>query len=151
MWAKVQKSEHPNGCWLFTGSILDSGYGLLARGKRDEGRVGAHVAAWEEANGPVPDGKWVLHRCDVRACVRPDHLFLGTPAENSADMVEKGRSRHGERGTNAKLSKAQVIEIRELDAQGWTRAEIGERYGVTPSNIGKILTGVTFRREASAA
>lgn len=96
-WSKVEKTPV---CWLYHGSKAHFGYGVLFFGK--EGReVRAHRFAWELLRGPIPAGLWVLHRCDVPSCVNPDHLFLGTAKDNTADMIRKGRanvprgSRHG--------------------------------------------------------
>lgn len=87
-WAYVDKTgEH----WMWTGTTNAKGYGILSRGARTEGKVLAHIASWTLANGPVPDGLHVLHRCDIPGCVRPECLFLGTKADNNRDMTEKGR------------------------------------------------------------
>jgi hypothetical protein len=86
-WAKVSKGD---GCWIWTGSRNPKGYGRLNTGNRV--RL-AHAISWELSHGAVPDGLWVLHRCDNPPCVRPDHLWLGTAADNTADMVAKGRQR----------------------------------------------------------
>jgi hypothetical protein len=84
-WSKVRKSD---GCWLWGASIKTTGYGQFFRGPRIEK---AHRVSYELTHGPIPEGLYVLHRCDVRACVRPDHLFLGTISDNSRDMIYKGR------------------------------------------------------------
>lgn len=77
------------GCWIWMGCInKQTGYGDLTYQYR---RLSAHRAAWEAFNGPIPEGMHVLHRCDVRACCNPHHLFLGTNNGNIADSMRKGR------------------------------------------------------------
>ena len=85
-WNYVNKTE---GCWLWTGACASRGYGHLVIKKPRY--TTAHRLSWEIHNGPIPKGLWVLHHCDTPACVRPDHLFLGTRADNEHDRTMKGR------------------------------------------------------------
>lgn len=87
-WSLVEKGD---GCWLWQGRVLSNGYGQTDfLGSRQQG---AHRVAWQLANGPIPEGLFVLHKCDVRRCVRHDHLFLGTHQANMDDRQAKGRTR----------------------------------------------------------
>jgi hypothetical protein len=86
--------EPNSGCWLWTGFDNGKGYGLLSirnRAKREHYNLLAHRVSWVLHNGEVPAGALVLHKCDVRCCVNPDHLFLGSPQDNTQDMIAKGR------------------------------------------------------------
>lgn len=82
--------EPNTGCWLWTAALNTYGYGKMGR-TREEGPEGAHRIAWRLLKGPIPLGMFVLHRCDMPACVNPEHLFLGTQADNIRDSVIKGR------------------------------------------------------------
>lgn len=136
-WAKVDRSGR---CWLWRGGTNRKGYGVfVATGKK--GTL-AHRFAWGLSNGPIPDGLKVLHNCpdgDNPACCNPAHLWLGTEAENSKDMVEKGRSCRGERHPAAKLTEAQVLEIRRLHSKKTPLAALAALFDTNQKHIESIV------------
>ncbi len=134
---------HANGCWLFTGCIADNGYGhaKVMEGPRAGRTTGVHIIAYEHANGPVAPGMDVCHRCDWRSCIRPDHLFEGTRAQNIQDAAEKGRMVRGEANHASKLNARLVREIR-TSQEG--HREIARRLGVGRKTIEKVRNGTTW-------
>ena len=140
LWDRVARAD-PDECWLWTGPVLARGYGQIGKGGRNGGIITTHRFSYELANGPIPPGLCVLHRCDVRRCVNPRHLFLGTNADNSADMKAKGRSAKGERHSLAILTEAEVAEIRRLRTTGLIMREIAAKFGVCRGTVSDILLG----------
>lgn len=121
------------------------GYGHMIYLKRD---YNAHRVSYELANGPIPDGMHVLHKCDNQPCVNPAHLFLGTHTDNMHDMDAKGRKPRGERTLRNKLTEADVREIRsrfERKGVKFTNApELAARYGVTSGTVINAARGITW-------
>lgn len=143
-WAKVRRGG-PDECWEWVSKAKHwFGYGRIGSG----GWFGpcrlAHRVSWEIHHGPVPDGLFVLHRCDNPPCVNPAHLFLGTIADNVADAQSKGRLRRrpghqkGAKNGNAKLSEDDVREIRRLRRAGALCREIACRFGITGTQVSVI-------------
>lgn len=149
-WKRVAKPLDGGACWLWTGGTNQRGYGKLRVLDRT---LTAHRASYELAFGEIPYGMLVCHHCDNRLCVRPDHLFLGTHADNQQDKHAKGRAVfcHGEKHPMAKLSEAQVHEIRQAIAAGEGQRKIATRYGVTQMVVSNIHTGKSWRRVSSQA
>jgi hypothetical protein len=123
-----------SGCWIWMRGRAN-GYGKLRRD--DSSMIYAHRISWALYHGPIPAGIFVLHRCDVRCCVNPAHLFLGTAADNLADMDKKGRrvTPRGEIHCRSKLTAADVISIRSDSRAG---RELAEIYGVTEGTINRV-------------
>ena len=143
-WAKVDVRGE-NECWEWM-ACKAQGYGRIGLGGVGAGAENAHRLSWELHHGDIPDDLYVLHKCDNRGCVNPAHLFLGTQAENIADMVAKGRharvAQKGERNGRAMLTKDQVIEIRHRYAEGGvTLRHLGEEFGVCPATASHIVQG----------
>ena len=156
-WHRVKRSRK---CWLWTGcKTAANGYGRI---RIDGSKVSAHRYSWELHNGPIPAGMLVLHRCDVRACVRPDHLFLGTHSDNAKDCVAKGRSfttrpeaqmarrkaglaKRGENGPNAKLTWDAVRKMREQYASGLSAEKIGKLHNVSKTTALRAIKEQTWK------
>lgn len=134
MKAQTDTSGGPDACWPWTGH-LTNGYGRVvdANGRKTM----PHRVAWATENGPIKDGMYVMHRCDNPRCVNPAHLFLGTHAENMADMVVKGRGRslRGESHPRAKLSDRQRQEI-ATDKRA--HPDIAKAYGISVSSVKRL-------------
>lgn len=125
-WQRVRKTAQ---CWEWFGPLTPVGYGT-------HGAKRVHRLSWEMANGPIPDGLHVLHKCDNRKCVRPDHLFIGTHQDNLADAGRKGRMR-------MKLSIADIRRVRARYASGqWLQRELAVEFGVKRGTISRIVNRV---------
>lgn len=144
-WSKVDRSGE---CWLWMGSRHQHGYGRMRVGSRRDGsrrlELATHIV-WELTNGPISEGMWVLHHCDNPPCVRPEHLFLGTHAENMYDMIAKGRARHpslpGESCGHAKLTEAAALLIRARVAAGEMQKTLAAEFGVSRATVCLVVGG----------
>lgn len=137
-WRYVKKTDD-GSCWEWTGLIAGGGYGGIQRSGAGNGRMMAHRLSYEMHKGPVPEGMVVMHKCDNRACVNPDHLDVGTQRDNILDAVHKRRMKNnlppvpsGEKHPGAKLKADDVRAIRDSTLSVRKLAVI---YGVSPSTI----------------
>lgn len=135
-WRFVARTDI-DSCWLWQGGT-ENGYGRFWV----KGHVLAHRYAWIVTYGPIPDGGCVLHACDNPPCCNPHHLFLGTMADNNADMLRKGRQRTplGEAHPNAKLTEDTVRIIRAEAASGAVHRALARRFSVNHSTIDRIVS-----------
>lgn len=124
-------------CWLWQGVLSNRGYGLLSVSGR---YVGAHRFAYTEFVGPIRDGLFVCHRCDVRKCVNPNHLFLGTQSDNVKDMVAKGRHVCN-LPDNTKVSDADIAQIRDRCSKGEYQKIVAAAFGISQQQVSKIIVG----------
>lgn len=132
------------GCWLWSGTLVpNTGYGQI---HLDGKGVGAHRLAWTLFVGPIPKGIVVCHKCDVRACVNPAHLFLGTQADNMADMKAKGRAnrKFGEAVSGAKLRSTDIPVILQRLADGESCKRIADSFGLTDCAVNAIRRGKSW-------
>lgn len=130
------------GCWLWLGCKDKKGYGIIQRNRKAER---APRIAWELYIGTIPDKLFVCHKCDNPSCVNPDHLFVGTLQDNTADMVAKQRQIQGETVGSSKLTTIQVIEIRQRYRDGVSQRALSKEYGITKSGIQHVVRRQTWR------
>ena len=140
-WDKVSIGE-PDACWLWTAYCEANGYGRFRLGGAARP---AHRVAYELAVGAIPEGLVIRHKCDVRACCNPAHLELGTKADNTGDMLTRGREAAGEKNGQAKLTDAQVDEIRARAGVRGMQVKLAAEFGVTKQQINKIVNGKSRR------
>jgi hypothetical protein len=144
-WGRVDKTD---GCWLWTGTAHGYGYGLFNLPKTETAPARtwrAHRLSWVWEHGSIPDGLRVCHKCDVPACVRPDHLFLGTDNDNMRDAINKGRMWEGADHPLAKLTPDAVRDIRHRAANGEIPYRIALSIGINPGTVWGILNGLSWK------
>lgn len=132
-----------SGCWIWSGDTNDDGYGRIYLG--DKKRVLAHRYSYEKFNGEIPSGLCVCHKCDVPSCINPDHLWLGTHAQNMSDRNKKGRARGGsncgEKSPASKLTEPLVIEIFQFKG---SVNEASKKFGIAKSHVSRIRSGKSW-------
>lgn len=135
-WQKVRKTDY---CWFWKGHVNRGGYGV-------HGTILAHRASWLITRGEIPERLKILHSCDNRRCVNPNHMRLGTQMENIRDMHDRNRANKakGEDNWIAKLTAEKVTEIRKRSAAGEQKAALAREFGVTPPAIGSICKRKTW-------
>lgn len=140
VWDRVLKAGYnvdENGCWLWTRAVNRSGYGIIREGTKI---WTMHRLSWVHQNGQIPSETPVVrHKCDVRLCFNPEHLELGTPADNSRDM--QLRSKHA----FAKLTRVEAREIKDKLAAGVGGSALAREYNVSPMTVSDIKRGKTWK------
>lgn len=151
VWKWVDK-RGDDECWPWTSSRSSNGYGTFKLGPKSQG---AHRVVYEAATGVAPGSLFVLHRCDTPHCCNPSHLFLGTPLDNMADKIAKGRhvSVKGSEHPFAKLTDEQVLEIRARWAIGkrGRGRQLAAEFGIAEATVCNIAKGKTWKHLLVAA
>ena len=144
-WRFVDRKSESE-CWEWQGQVLANGYGRISLGAKSLGAEGAHRVSWKLFNKTdIPDGMFVMHKCDNPSCVNPHHLSIGTPKENTQDMIAKGRKRvvspKGEGNGKSLLNEEKVRLIRSSTL---SHAAIGRELGVSPNCVRGVRIGRTW-------
>lgn len=148
-WDFVDRSQGQDACWPWLGWRNALGYGILQHGPRGQSKKfrATHIAL-DYATGAWPiqrPGDMVRHRCDNPCCCNPAHLLVGSNADNVADMVARGRQARGAGAHSAKLSDADIRDIRRAHLAGETLRSLAARYGVAHTNIWAIVKRVSWK------
>jgi uncharacterized protein YerC len=153
-WSKVAAGA-PDECWEWQRSRKDDGYGQFKVTAGQSPQRASRVA-WMLTHGSIPDGLFVLHRCDNPPCCNPAHLFLGTSADNHADMTAKGRASGYQHHSYLKLvqgvrrlSDDEIRLARHLHGQGASCRSVARRLGVSHTTISRLINGTHWRRHAA--
>lgn len=135
-WPKVVKTDN---CWIWKGCLIPGGYGQIWLNNR---MVNAHRVAWEITYGHIPERLYVLHSCDNPPCIRPNHLFLGTQAENQQDSISKGRFARGGKNGQAKLT---ISKVNEIKISKLSQRKLANQFHVSRRTITDILKGRSWK------
>jgi hypothetical protein len=144
-WNFVDKKSQDE-CWHWVGQILSNGYGRISLGSKKDGNGLAHRVSWKLHNKKdIPDGMYVMHKCDNPSCVNPYHLSIGTPKDNTQDMIQKGRKRTvSPKGEGNGKSLLDAEKVRLIRSSTLNHAALGRQLGVSPNCIRGVRTGRTW-------
>jgi len=148
-FAEKYEVDEVTGCWNWVASKMRTGYGQF--NARNGRVVTAHRFSYEMHCGKIPDGLFVCHHCDNRACVNPDHLWLGTCAENLEDMRRKGRESNpgaiGEKNGSSKVTEKDVLEIRKGQM---SLSQAAKKFGISKTAAANIRNFKTWKHVLNA-
>lgn len=140
-WSKVDKISSANGCWLWTRTSNQRGYGMFRLEGKD---VPAHRMSYRMCKGEIPKGMFVCHKCDNPPCVNPEHLFIGTAKDNSDDMIRKGRRGYSPHSKHF-LKETDIPLIKDYRNNGMIYKDIAEMFNVSDRTIGKVCRGERWK------
>lgn len=136
-----------DSCWNWTSNKSNNGYGQVHVQKSSGLSTVAHRVVWQLVCGDIPEGLKVLHSCDNRLCCNPKHLFLGTDADNTADMMAKGRHRHGLGLRKGKVKRLRKSDIDLIRASSLSRSELSSLLGVSLQSIYRTRANRTWKMD----
>ena len=141
---ETRYTKQPDGCWDFTGGIIPDGYGNFPT---KDGNIRAHRFSYMIYKGEIEEGKVIMHTCDNRKCVNPEHLKQGTQQENVLDCSMKNRmnTSHGEAHCLSKMDNEKVKEIRSKESSGVLQKTLAVEYGVCIASIHNIVKRKTWK------
>lgn len=144
-WRFVTKCGD-NDCWNWDGQKLPSGYGRISLGAKILGSEGAHRVSWKLHNKKdIPDGMFVMHKCDNPSCVNPNHLSIGTPKDNTQDMIAKGRKKVvSPKGEGNGKSLLDAKKVRLIRSSTLNHAALGRQLGVSTGCVRSVRSGRTW-------
>lgn len=144
-FAESYEAVTETGCWLWTGTMLATGYGSFWNGKKN---VRAHRYSYEHAIGNIPRRAVVCHKCDTPSCVNPDHLFVGRQSDNLQDCVAKGRKEVRQQSMlyRGVMTDGKANAIREARAAGLSNDEIAKQHGVSPGYCSQVARGLKWNK-----
>jgi hypothetical protein len=129
-----------SGCWLWIGSLTNNGYGRMTFGAKTE--FLSHRLSYEQKYGEIPNGMLALHHCDVKCCVNPDHIFIGTQQDNMTDKVMKNRQAKGAHHGMARLTEEQAKEVKFSDQK---TSDLAKKFNCSAVMIRQIRGGLYWR------
>lgn len=134
---KIKKNNRTQ-CWEWTGCLC-AGYGRVQERPGHKALILAHRLSWQLANGPIPKGLSILHKCDNPPCVNPKHLYAGTSSDNMKDAWDRGRKNNNcHRGPRNPMAKYDVEFIRKIRASKKSLSKISKEFGINKSYVGQI-------------
>ena len=142
----LSKIKEVNGCWEWQGSVSDKGYGQVTISRLSKSTMKSHRVSYLQYKGQIPEGLFVLHECDNRKCVNPDHLFTGTAKDNTDDMIRKGRyhsgSSYGSTNGASKLTEDEVLQL--VQQLNLNNKQLADKYKISSNTVSDIRTGKTW-------